>query len=807
MENSAPYAGTTYTAYTDRILANGEFLVANSGYTITACKVFNGEQETEFHANLAFDSYHLAGDATTYYQLQFVKNDATAFTVDELSQVVRLYRRKPIVWNANSHIDRFITPGTYSISGQRTNVADGLPIANAASGHTLHARLVVLDSSITGSGKASDKCITQILTLSNRVGGDGNIYVRTGRAASEGQLACGNGWGTWGKLQQNIEVGQIASLDGYVDNGIYSGVYTNGTTFFETFVMLVLNNYAVAAATGAARSITQVKYAVDIDGTFSYKVRTGQGTDTVEWGDWRDPDSVITTNRIQDGAVEAHKLSADVREKVEKIPSLEKRLEKEKTALVNGDTIVGLSREVYSRQGKTDTATFLMRTTAGGTSISDGVASIRQIGGNIVKNLVDGTFVTGWLPSGAIYTVYNGIVRCETQDIYAGLMFDLQLENGRQYYISGYMYCADSAVQIGAQSVANSRNTFSFGAWGRISYIASSDLLPRIKMTANKSGVVFYAAKPLVIDLTEMFGAGNEPSKEECDKMFGTMDALPHGLTVANPVEFRSIGYNQWNPTNVFTGKTITDNTIVDGDESIAFIECLPCKIGAGENNGYVIGYGEGEEWSDAGIEVYLTPIYPMTSDGLLYAHKLEKDAATGTYVPQIKGYMLIVTPVTDKLCAHFLWSGDRAMTDYEPYIESNISLPNIQQMSEWGLAGMYINGELVQDVIDLENNRYIKRIGKNADGFYPLEVQEEYTIVTKTAPNYIGSDYGVEEFVGSKVPLVANILFYMRSLVSETRNFLDRLMAGLGVSDITAVADRIIATLVPKQTPEPVLE
>ena len=315
IENSAPYAGTTYTAYTDRILANGEFLVANSGYIITACKVFNGEQETEFHANLAFDSYHLAGDATTYYQLQFVKNDATAFTVDELSQVVRLYRRKPIVWNANSHIDRFITPGTYSISGQRTNVADGLPIANAASGHTLHARLVVLDSSITGSGKASDKCITQILTLSNRVGGDGNIYVRTGRAASEGQLACGNGWGTWGKLQQNIEVGQTASLDGYVDNGIYSGMYTNGTTFFETFVMLILNNYAVAAATGAARSITQVKYAVDIDGTFSYHVRNGQGSDNVEWGDWRDLDAV-TTSRIQDGAVTAQKLSNDVREKV-----------------------------------------------------------------------------------------------------------------------------------------------------------------------------------------------------------------------------------------------------------------------------------------------------------------------------------------------------------------------------------------------------------------------------------------------------------------------------------------------------------
>ena len=168
-------------------------------------------------------------------------------------------------------------------------MADGLPIANAASGHTFHARLVVLDSSITGSGKASDKCITQILALSNRVGAHGDVYVRTGRAASEGQLACGNGWGIWCRLQRNVEVGHTTSLNAYIDNGIYSGVYTNGSTFFETFVMLTLNNYAVATATGTARNITQVKYAVDTDGTFSYKVRTGQGTDAIEWGDWRDP--------------------------------------------------------------------------------------------------------------------------------------------------------------------------------------------------------------------------------------------------------------------------------------------------------------------------------------------------------------------------------------------------------------------------------------------------------------------------------------------------------------------------------------
>ena len=76
---------------------------------------------------------------------------------------------------------------------------------------------------------------------------------------------------------------------------------------------------------------------------------------------------------------------------------------------------------------------------------------------------------------------------------------------------------------------------------------------------------------------------------------------------------------------------------------------------------------------------------------------------------------------------------------------------------------------------------------------YYEIDEPLEYPILVKSAPNYIANDYGFEEFTGSKVPLMTNILFYMRSLVSETRNFLDRLMARLGVSDATAAADRLL--------------
>ena len=221
-----------------------------------------------------------------------------------------------VEWDSASCIDSFVTAGVYNITGERLSASDGLPIENSAPGHTISARLTVLNSSITGTGDSDDKCVTQILTLSNRTGGDGDVYIRTGHAHSTNMLVGGTGWEPWSKLQQNVQVGQVASLDGYIDNGMYSGVYTDGSTFFETFVMVVINNYAVAGATGQVRSISQFKYALNVDSTFSYKTRTGRGGSNIEWGSWVDLGAATTTD-IQDGAITAQKLSSDVREKVE----------------------------------------------------------------------------------------------------------------------------------------------------------------------------------------------------------------------------------------------------------------------------------------------------------------------------------------------------------------------------------------------------------------------------------------------------------------------------------------------------------
>ena len=188
---------------------------------------------------------------------------------------------KSVQWNSDSHVNSFVDAGEYLINGERTNADDGLPITNAAPGHTIAARLTVLDSTIN----SSEVCVTQLLTLSNRVGGDGNVYRRTGNAASKESLAdaCSTQWGMWGKLQTNVELGMVTSLDNIIDNGIYSGYYLHGDVT-ELFILIVLNNYAAAGASGATRSISQFKYSMAMDGTVTFTKRVGGGPGA--WGAW-----------------------------------------------------------------------------------------------------------------------------------------------------------------------------------------------------------------------------------------------------------------------------------------------------------------------------------------------------------------------------------------------------------------------------------------------------------------------------------------------------------------------------------------
>jgi hypothetical protein len=171
---------------------------------------------------------------------------------------------------------------------------DNLPIENRGGGHTISARLEVLDSSINDTTNSDDKCITQKLTLSNRVGGDGNVYIRTGRGRTYDSIT----WEKWGTLQTNINVGKVGSLDEFVDNGIYSGVWTDGSSFAQTFVMVVINDYAVA---GDNKTIVQYKYAYDTlkgNGEPTYNTRSLHNGEWSKWEDTHDDDLSVLKEEL-----------------------------------------------------------------------------------------------------------------------------------------------------------------------------------------------------------------------------------------------------------------------------------------------------------------------------------------------------------------------------------------------------------------------------------------------------------------------------------------------------------------------------
>lgn len=218
-----------------------------------------------------------------------------------------------VKWTEQHSMNAYTECGEYHIHGERTNADDGLPILNANPGHTIDATLTVLDSSLTnGTGAKTDTCVTQILRMSNRTGGDGHIFIRTGQAATKSQLASGSStsWGTWEKLMGIFEkngVDTIEDLDGYTTNGMYSGIYagTQPTNFYtvrfipgDTFLMITINGYAVSNF-GMTPKITQFLYKLPAktstsDQNAELYLRTGHWNATDKKWVWRNFIRMVT---------------------------------------------------------------------------------------------------------------------------------------------------------------------------------------------------------------------------------------------------------------------------------------------------------------------------------------------------------------------------------------------------------------------------------------------------------------------------------------------------------------------------------
>lgn len=291
-ENSDPYPGTSYSAYSDPVTGNGEIVVSDK-YIIDTIKMF-AKDGTPWGYTDNYNGESFTIDDNFDYQLGFRRKDNGKFTSDELKRVVQSFIIDTIVWGTGKDLNNYRCAGEYSIEGKRENTADNMPIYNIGN---INARLTVLNAG---------GCVTQVLTLLNIGGGDSNIYTRTMQNGT---------WNMWNKLQSNVEVGAIGlgqtrTFDHLTDNGMYSGynVYQTGTDdngnpiiVYETFVLVVINGYLTGGG------ISQLKYSLLQNGITTVATREKTGEAWSEWNDVAD---------VKNGAVTAEKLSADVREKV-----------------------------------------------------------------------------------------------------------------------------------------------------------------------------------------------------------------------------------------------------------------------------------------------------------------------------------------------------------------------------------------------------------------------------------------------------------------------------------------------------------
>ena len=246
-----------------------------------------------------------------------------------------------VTWDNNSDINNLRTAGVYDIYGERTNLNDNLPIFNSNPGHSIAARLTVVDSSLqkTYGSAPTEIHLTQFLMLDNRVGPSADMYMRT-YTQDNGQTNDGSGsWSVWKKFQSiseyklvtndyawestNLALGSIDTaspgMNYMIDNGIYSGVYTDdmmlqSPSFIETFTLIVINNYAVVGQSNGQlkRTISQLKYAVDaITNQATVKQRTN--IDNSGWTEWKDisgggSNEVDITELLQNETLEGYGL-------------------------------------------------------------------------------------------------------------------------------------------------------------------------------------------------------------------------------------------------------------------------------------------------------------------------------------------------------------------------------------------------------------------------------------------------------------------------------------------------------------------
>ena len=506
---------------------NGWFALVSDTSDITKAFIFRASD----------GKWRMLGDKANVFE--FIVDSINMFPLrSEVKDIIEYFHN--IEWDATSNIDNFLNAGAFHLYGERLNTSDGLPIANTGGGHTIDARLLVLDSSLANTNQASDDvCITQVLTLSNRVGGSGDVYIRTGRGYNKGYVE----FSKWGKLQTNVEVGWIDSYDSLIDNGMYSGVYygpESSGLVGDMFILITLNNYAVAE-TPELRCVSQFIYSLSLNSNVSLRKRVGRGLDIV-WDDWKpiasgggaatveaqaplSQENGKLSLRVGDGLkVEGEKLVLDdfVREgAVAEYDEENKRLEfkglSDTSTAVNSAKSLAL-RELFVAAGAeyNDTGADIIKTTPWAAYVDN--EDILNVSASDVKTIVQGGTTYK-------YVIDNGVYKVILTDLLGNIRHNEQycVHRAGHYYLNGLGDITEEQMML----IYNHGSTLAIKYFLNTYKHRTNRMLTSITTTTELEG--YYYARDCESEvITFDKGEYSTVNIKISDNVFGNMFKLAH---------------------------------------------------------------------------------------------------------------------------------------------------------------------------------------------------------------------------------------------------------------------------------------
>ena len=420
---------------------------------------------------------------------------------------------------------------------------------------------------------------------------------------------------------------------------------------------------------------------------------------------------------------------------------------------------VGDAEQLVATQFVEDNEPYLFRSTGGSSDVGNRAYLDKIVGGTVAWNQLANKAVTS---TAEVSNLGNGTKRISFTSALgrigascvAGNVIGMNAKANHKYlyWLDAFL---ETATHLAPQAFANTAVTVhaqkvisSVGVWDRAYCIFSStieqNVLPQFHNHTTENLphnflIKDYSVPIPVFDLTQMFGAGNEPTAEQFERMF-PKDYYPYNagelISVEGLQSRDTVGFNQWDEeweVGILSWDGQPHPGVTDKIRSKNFIPCLP-------NATYGVA-------SSANLQLFF---YGENQNLVSYPEASNPNGSTFTTPSNaryMKFYTYLVYGTTYKhdICINL--SSPSRNGEYEPYkkhsypLDSSLTLRGIPKLDESN--NLYYDGdEYTSDgkvkrkygVIDLGTISWSKGGSNNKTSWVPVSWRTNVKPVQNTA-------------------------------------------------------------------------